>query len=42
MHQTWRWFGPADPIAIQDHLQIGLQAVVPALHHIPTNHVRTA
>ncbi|MDA8870019.1 mannonate dehydratase [Rhizobiaceae bacterium] len=32
MKQTWRWFGPADPIKIGDLLQIGVEGVVTALH----------
>ncbi len=35
MKQTWRWFGPADPIDIYDLPQIGVQGVVTSLHHIP-------
>lgn len=42
MHQIWCWFGPADPITIQNLLQIGVQCVVSALRHIPTGHVQTA
>jgi len=33
--QTWRWFGPADPIDIYDLPQVGVQGVVTSLHHIP-------
>ena len=35
MKQTWRWFGPADPIDIYDLPQVGVQGVVTSLHHIP-------
>lgn len=36
MRQTWRWFGPADTIPIENLRQIGVEGVVSALHHIPT------
>ena len=35
MLQTWRWFGPDDPIEIQDLLQVGVEGVVTALYDIP-------
>ena len=41
MRQTWRWFGPADTIPIQNLRQIGVQGVVSALHHIPSGDVWT-
>ncbi len=41
MRQTWRWFGPADTISIQALMQIGVEAVVSALHHVPTGDVWT-
>lgn len=39
LEKAWRWFGKSDAVTLDHLVQMDIEGVVTALHHIPTGEV---